>query len=684
MVTLTASPHGALPPPSWDETIVPSLRKRLESESRILTKRLSTISITDEGPLPPDLSQNTTRTVSPLQSHVDDASVSTAPYPHRPSAIPRPSYSRGGERSPAPLSPAPPEQTRNAGSKRQRTHSTPFPFEPTPSTSALPNGKPTNGIPTPTASGYTSPRVQSPSLGRTTPTPSRIPTVSTRMRSGSQSSQGFGSLNGVKVSLPPNHNLSPSESTSVDSETQHASLRVKGSSASLARQPIVDERPPFANDTPPKVLQSEFTRRPSSDEERPYQHWYRGDVSRNGGVGEYRVGKRMEMLDIANFGHALRGSAGRTRPYEEPDPISAKTTVVSRKRAESVSSMERASIYIDPEDDTVTGRVLDEMPLTDLETEEAEYEPYHHPYKPPTELDAHQDQPQIPTYDNRHATGSSSTLSSRIPTSKSQTRIPQPQPRSNNPKNSIPLLPTASEPSIPAKADHTQRGRAPAPANPRKKPSSKTKGQKRSKSAADALRVTPDAQPSEYAGLADAVPDTRSPLPRDGNWDEVILPTVARRMGIEYEQEDPVAAARRQARESRVAPAPGTFAYDHTKYKPAMSDEEIPMGEVGRHETAPQVPEDPDMSELVPAPEDPPDVSMSQSMRSRRQTMPSSPPFSQYASPLDQVPLPDTDGMGRRKERQDVPHILVSPPTMDNNPAMEEEDATGCCKCVVM
>jgi hypothetical protein len=512
----------------------------LESESRILTKRLSTISITDEGPLPRDSSSNTTRTASPPQSYVDDASVSTAPYPHRPSAIPRPSYSRGGERSTAPLSPAP-EQARNASSKRQRTHSTPFPFEPTPSTSALPNGKPTNGIPTPTTPGYTSPRVQSPSLGRAPPTPSRIPTVSARMRSGSQSSQGFGSLNGGKVSLPPNRNLSPSETTSVDSETQYGSLGVKGSSASLARQRIVDERPPFANDTPPKVHQSEFTGRPSSDEERPYQHWYRGDVSRNGGVGEYRVGKRMEMLDIANFGHTLRGSAGRTRPYEEPTPLSEKTPVISRKRAESVSSMERASIYIDPEEDTVTGRVLDEMPLTDLETEETEYErdPYLHLYKPPTGFGPHQDQPQIPTYDSRHATGSSSTLSSRIPASKSQTRIPQPQPRSNNPKNSISLPPTvaseASEPFTPAKANHTERGRAPAPANPRRKPSSKAKGQKRSKSAADALRVKPDTQPSEYAGLADAVPDTRSPLPRDGNWDEVCgLATDRRFLNISF------------------------------------------------------------------------------------------------------------------------------------------------------
>ena len=543
----------------------------LESESRILTKRLSTISITDEGP-PPDPQQNGRRTVSPLQNRADDASASTSTgsYPHRPSAIPRPSYSRGSERAAVPLSPPPAEQSRKSTSNRQRTQSTPFPFDPTPSTSTLPNGKLANGIPLPSvASGSTSPRVQSPSLGRTTPTPSRIPTVSSRMRSGSQSSQGLGSLNGGKASLLTSHKLSPSESTSMDSVTQYSSLRVKGSSSSLIRQRIVDERPPFANEAPAKVLESEPTSRPSSDEERPYQHWYRGDVSRNGGVGEYRVGKRMEMLDIANYGHALRTPASRARPYEEPIPRSENPSVVARKRAESVSSMERASIYIDPEDDTVTGRVLDEMPLTDIENEGTEYEQDHYLYNPRADFELHHDQSQISYHDTSPHVGSSSTLSSQIPSLKSQTRIPQPQPRSNTPKILNTVHPAvASEPSAPAKEDRTERGRAPASANSRTKPLSK--GQKRSKSAADALRGRSDNESSEYAGLADAVPDTRSPLPRDGNWDEVcdlsmyrtfintslqvILPTVARRMGIEYEKEDQVVTTQKATRVSRVVP----------------------------------------------------------------------------------------------------------------------------------
>lgn len=535
MVTLTAGPHDVLPP-SWDESIVPSLRKRvfhfhvvslmddpnfhspgLESESRILTKRLSTISITDDGQ-PSIPQQKPSRTISPPQNRADDSSTSTGSYPHRPSAIPRPSYSRG-ERAAGLLASPPAEQSRNATSKRQRTQSTPFPFDSAPSTSTLPNGKPANGSQSPNvASGSASPRVQSPSLGRTTPTPSRIPTVSSRMRSGSQSSQGFGSLNGGKATLPPSHKPSPSEATSsMNSGTQYGGVKVKDSSSSLLRQHIVDEQPLFAVESSSKM--NEPTGRPSSDEERPYQHWYRGDVSRNGGVGEYRVGKRMEMLDIANYGHALRKPAGRPRPYEEPIPRLEKTNVVPRKRAESVSSIERASIYIDPEDDTVTGRVLDELPLTDVETEE--YEQDHFPYNPPSTFESHHNQSQMLYSNTPPAAGSSSSLSSRIPSLKSQTRLPQPQPQPNSSKvsNSVPLVVT-SEPSTPAKGSHAERGRALGPTNSRTKPPSK--GQKRSKSATDALRARPNAhESSEYSELADAVPDTRSPKPRDGNWDEV-------------------------------------------------------------------------------------------------------------------------------------------------------------------
>ncbi|KAF8583331.1 hypothetical protein K439DRAFT_66630 [Ramaria rubella] len=684
MAALTANPHNAFSP-SWDETIVPSLRKRLETESRLLSKRLSTISITDEGP-PPEAPKSVRRTVSPPHHTFGESSNSAVPYPQRPSAIPRPSFSRSGDSAVITPSSSPhaTETTGKLISKRQRTQSTPFPFD----SAAHPNGHPTNGVTTSSASGSISSRVQSPPLGRTTPTPSRIPTVSSRVRSGSQSSQGLGSLNGGKASLPPSHKFTPSEATSVDSETQYRGLRAKASSSSLTRQRIIDEYPPFNADPSPRALESEFTGRQSSDEERPYQHWYRGDVSRNGGVGEYRVGKRMEMLDIANFGHTLRAKAPRTRPYEEPTPRSENFGVVPRKRAESVSSRERISSYMDAHDEATNDRVLDETPLTDMEETDYERDHYPYAYEPSADIPTQSDYFRMPpSSGNGTATPSSSTVSSRIPSAKSQTRIVQVQP--NSPKHS-PVVSLAgasnviSEPSMPIKTSQP-RGRA----TPRTKPTPKPKGQKQSKNVTDALLTSRASEASDYAGLADAVPDTRAPLPKNGNWDEVILPTVARRMGIEYEKEDPVEAAKRKARESRVAPAPGTFGYDHTKYKPPMPDEEIPMGEFGERSTPAQYHKEEEQEQPLPPliAEAPPPDPVSRPFRPRRETMPSPAPFAHYASPPTQLPVSDADkpsnrGRSRRSERQDVPNILVSPPTLEDK--MEDEPNAGCCKCVVM
>jgi hypothetical protein len=81
-----------------------------------------------------------------------------------------------------------------------------------------------------------------------------------------------------------------------------------------------------------------------------------------------------------------------------------------------------------------------------------------------------------------------------------------------------------------------------------------------------------------------------------------------------------------------------------------------------------------------------------QASRAKRETMPSPAPFAHYANPPnDQLPVPGSDRKARgwRRERQDVPQILVSPPTMDaangGKPSTYvEEQSAGCCKCVVM
>ncbi len=101
----------------------------------------------------------------------------------------------------------------------------------------------------------------------------------------------------------------------------------------------------------------DFHSRPSRDsmdsEERPFEHWYRGEVSRNGGVGELRIGKRQEMLEIANYVHAINNK---------------RKAVANRQVA--LLALEDSSRRVRKRADSIAGiRVMDEDPLTDVEWE---------------------------------------------------------------------------------------------------------------------------------------------------------------------------------------------------------------------------------------------------------------------------------------------------------------------------
>jgi hypothetical protein len=118
----------------------------------------------------------------------------------------------------------------------------------------------------------------------------------------------------------------------------------------------------------------------NSSAEKPFEHWYRGEVSRNGGVGELRIGRRQEMLEIANYGHAINNKrkaiANRRAALQALEEHRVLT--VSRKRADSLAGInsrmrQRESLYLDDIIDqgelaARLGRVLDEDPLTDLES----------------------------------------------------------------------------------------------------------------------------------------------------------------------------------------------------------------------------------------------------------------------------------------------------------------------------
>ncbi|KAG8693478.1 hypothetical protein FRC09_010470, partial [Ceratobasidium sp. 395] len=94
----------ATEPPMWDNEIVPTLRKRLENESRALTKRMSIQAAPPDEQRPPPLDRSTS----------DDP----------PSNIPRPSLQLS-EQSHA----AEPPRDSTPRPTRTRTYSTPRPFE---------------------------------------------------------------------------------------------------------------------------------------------------------------------------------------------------------------------------------------------------------------------------------------------------------------------------------------------------------------------------------------------------------------------------------------------------------------------------------------------------------------------------------------------------------------------------
>jgi hypothetical protein len=172
--------------------------------------------------------------------------------------------------------------------------------------------------------------------------------------------------------------------------------------------------------------------------------------------------------------------------------------------------------------------------------------------------------------------------------------------------------------------------------------------------------------------MVDAIPTWTQPIQKSGTWDEVVLPVVARKKGLDgqYEQAD---GSPRPKPPDPVAPAPGTFGYDYSKYR-APRGEEIPMDEFGKlpsaiQETRAPIPESPPptLSPLTEEPERP-------IRPARRKTTPRPPdspaPFSHY-------------------RHTDIPTINVTRPSTDLEPQQQvphddEDTGAGCCKCVVM
>ncbi|KAG6879332.1 hypothetical protein C0992_003466, partial [Termitomyces sp. T32_za158] len=458
--------------------------------------------------------------------------------------------------------------------------------------------------------------------------------------------------------------------------------------------------------------------RPSTEsEERPFEHRYRGEVSRNGGVGELRVGRRQEMLDIANYGHTIRA---RERERRE----GAKR----RKRADSGSwiadgSRERESLHLDDEDVGRVGRVLDEAPLTDLDGSEGGHyiddgEVYGHGVHDEDE-DEHTWRQDDSTFDEglsratlngttspqhetswtshgTHNSPSPTTIQSKRPDAATRpSKIPARSRQSSESRGATPtpVIRGASEPPTPS-SSHTpppqsrQRSQQQPKATPNKRAASKPRtpaGKSRAKTVASKKDLDEEAKRRSIARyptpgngndemMIDAIPEWTQPVPHQGNWDDVILPVVARKKGLDehYQKADGNPAPRMVA--TTPAPAPGTFAFDDSKYRRTRGDaepESIPMDEFGQsgpQVSIPQVEEEkPSAPSLYQTYVDNHDQT-----RLPARTAPSPAPFSDYPpgpSTKINAPAPITTTADLEKR----------PKITQQQPDDRDEEGGGCC-----
>ena len=240
----------------------------------------------------------------------------------RPSAIPRPStQSRPSDSSGRPTRPA---------FTRTRTLSQPFPFDP----------------------GTADRSEVSPSPS-TSPPPSAVSRIPIKARTGSVST---------------GTHSAPRIDGRMSKDTYYAADAIGSRHKASA---LVNEQPPFPSHR--SDTDAESLRLSSESEERPFEHWYRGDVSRNGGVGEFRVARRKEMLDIASYGHSTK----KQLSSRSASRFGVHTELASpRRRAGSIGVDTRSSFYME-EPRSKDDLVLDEAPPSPMAYSDPEPEDDH-------------------------------------------------------------------------------------------------------------------------------------------------------------------------------------------------------------------------------------------------------------------------------------------------------------------
>lgn len=545
----------------------------------MLTKRMSATSTSDDGSFPSAYFYNEPSTASGLSQRTAASS--------KPSAIPRPSTSTRPVdlQTEVPLKPP--------VSKRPRTYSQPFLYDTT-----------ANGV-QPTMPASSSPRAESPSTSRIQDVrPTRIPVPRGRSPSFSSSTiiqpNGAAHKNGLTANGPTTDSLITNGITTNGPIANGHHLALV-STALYGHEPsppspdtppvlqhqhsaILRERAPFGTVTAPTATSHGHYAPPPrasrDSDEGQFEHWYRGDTSRNGGVGELRVGRRTEMLEIASYGHTFAVPPASRAGSRLDAP--ARDTLPGRRRAGSVGA--RRSFYMEDDADArAHGRVLDEAPLTDVdmsgddvgrgassdsggEDDPADttytYSYTNHAPQPAADLSAASLSPTAYS-PNTSYNGRGTPSPSPHPTAKKNAPVQESRQKpavAAQPKMSPPLTRGITEP-IPARANATSpqqprsvasrqpqtlspgsRGHAKSPAGKggptsTKKASKTVTPSRRRVEARRSIGEYPAPADGEGEGddsLADAIPTWSEPRAR-GDWDEVVLPAVARKKGLDKE-----------------------------------------------------------------------------------------------------------------------------------------------------
>ncbi|KAJ7062371.1 hypothetical protein C8F01DRAFT_986870 [Mycena amicta] len=586
----------APPGPTWDEEVVPALRKSafhfhafigavltriqgLEGESRVLSKRISAaVSI----------------------SSLEDVEPQ-----------PRPSFSQRTS-----------TETSNA-SKRART--------------------------------YSQPKLSDISAKSR---PTRIPKAATR--NGGPPPNDSPLLNG-RLLPPPTLTREPSQDTIHIPAMQH---QTSG---------LLNEPPPFVPGAGSANSHDEASPRPSNEsEERPFEHWYRGEVSRNGGVGELKMGKHQEMLEIANYGHTLKKKQALAAASDYPTDSYPQR----RKRSESVAGLNRReSLYLDEENTDGVGRVLDEGPLTDVDAEMSDVDVYAHRHRPndrdrsttPTPL--RKQAPSTPQPMMMRGVSEPPTFPS-TPSSLSQS--------SRQLQNPSKRAATASPPA----ASTSKKPRAAPTATTPKGNKFKSSKPQRAKTVDNRRSVANYPSPGDGdEDMADAIPTWTQPLaPSTGRWDDVVLPVVARKKGLDgYYSADGSPKPKRD--EGPIAPAAGTFGWDHSKYRPPREGGAIQMDEFGR-----PMQEDYDQDQQDQGAFGNPLSPLSEHERTPVGPQGRLQPPRPHAAdpPRTGSPAPFAEYRVQSQIDISVEAAKMAKQQGGKPPPPEEDEGAGCCKCVVM